>query len=133
MREYSQRAPIIFGAPLPKPIEAASLVLTALLGGFIAATTPDSRGWIESYNARHVFLKFAQTSNLEAIETREVYEVSEGQNLSLQKTVLGLPEGQSYSVGMEIRDDDGNAVYSSPEASITTLTYSDALAINYSE
>ncbi len=130
MRVYSDLSPVF---QIGSANATASEELRALLGGFVFTMSPPSDGWFATYNARHVFLRFAPTANLEAIETREVYEVSEEQNLTLQKTILGLPQGRSYSVGIEVRDDAGTAAYTSPPRQTTTLTQSEALAISYSE
>jgi hypothetical protein len=130
---FSEPSAMLTLAGIPeKPIdEAIRLDLKPLLNGFMVSLRPGPRGWFTTYQARKIYLNFSLQSDPESVEQREIYEVSDTQNLTLQKTIFGLSEGETYLVSYELRDDANLLVAVSLPEAIQTLNLEDALGIIY--
>jgi hypothetical protein len=109
------------GDGLDHPGGAIQFQLIPLLGGFVAVLECPRAGWFDALNAAQIRLSYYVAAPGFVSQNVEIYAVEPGQNMTLQKTVLGLPHSHEVRARFMLLDESGDAVFVSTLASVQTL------------
>jgi hypothetical protein len=102
----------------PQNVEVA---LYPLLRGFVARLSCPVEGWFKTYGARQIRLDYyTDNANFEP-QSVEIYTVEDGQNLTLQKTILTLGFSQSIKARFVLLDENNAPFWISSLKEVVTL------------
>jgi hypothetical protein len=105
-----------------QPIDSIEVVHMALLCGFrIQLQCPGTR-WNIGFGARTISVQYAELGSVEQPRKVEIYQVDNGQNITLSRTVLGLKAATDYAVRWMMLDDAGALLYISASQVVHTLS-----------
>jgi hypothetical protein len=103
------------------PAGAITFSLVPLLGGFCGRLNTSGAAWLEGYGAREIILTcFEAESTADALRFN-LYQLESGQNLTFQKTVLGLGVLRPILARFVLLGDNGAPVFISALKGVETL------------
>jgi hypothetical protein len=96
--------------------------IVPLLRGFCARLSCPVEGWFKSYGAREIRLDYHSDSADFEPQSVEIYTVEDEQNMSFQKTVLGLGANRAIQARFVLLGENGAPVFVSTLQNVETLS-----------
>jgi hypothetical protein len=127
---FTARSAVATATPLsvtaPSPSATATphhvaVALHPLLRGFVARLSCPVEGWSKTYGARQIRLDYYTDSADFEPQSVEIYTVEDGQNLTLQKTILTLGFSQSIKARFVLLDENNAPLWVSSLTEVVTL------------
>jgi hypothetical protein len=110
-----------------QPVSKIEVEYTPLLGGIAIRLSCADTTWKEGFGADSLFLHVYQQNTPRSGEMAEIYSVEAGQNMTLQKTLLGLKPGATYNAQFLLSNADALIFYASPTQTVQTRTTADPI------
>jgi hypothetical protein len=102
------------------PAGAITFQLVPLLGGFCARLSTSASSWTSSYGAREIHLTFFPDEPDADAQRFDLYQLEDGQNMTFQKTVLGLGVLRAIKARFVLLGENGTPVFISSLQSVET-------------